>query len=484
MQLRTDIARILIIDDDAIFSTQLSSYIEDMGLRWQRAGSLREGLELAENTAYDIVFLDIFLPDGSGLDGISILKQCTSSPEVLIITGKGDPNGAEIALKNGAWHYIEKPASYHLIELLVTRVLDYRKRKRRFYRQTAFNRDFVIGDDPKLLEALEAVQKAAQIDGNVLITGETGTGKDVFARTLHINGPRKNKPMVTVDCTNITPTLASSLLFGHRKGAFTGADRDREGLIKQADGGMIFLDEVGDLPLETQKALLRVLQHKTFRPLGAKEEIPCEFRVVSATNRDLQDDIEKGKFRQDLFFRLAAFRIHLPTLRERKSDVKLLALHYIKEICANMHIELKTASDEFMDKLIHHPWPGNVRELINVLQTAIANSIYEPVLYPHALPVEMRIDLLKRELSDRHENGRDVGKNAPDIDISIPSDPQAIPSFKVFKEQMEAAYLIRMMKAVDGDIKRACNVSGFSRARLYQLFKKHGFDGVKDQAFR
>lgn len=475
--------KILIIDDDSTFSTQLSSYIDEMGIEWDRAERLRDGLELARKREYDIVFLDIFLPDGSGLDGISILKQSQSLPEVLIITAKGDPNGAEIALKNGAWHYIEKPASYHLIQLLVTRVLDYRERKRRFYRQTAFNREFIIGEDPKLLEAIESVQKAAKIDGNVLITGETGTGKDIFARALHINGPRNNKPLVTVDCTNITPTLASSLLFGHRKGAFTGADRDREGLIMQADGGMIFLDEVGDLPPETQKALLRVLQHKKFRPLGAKEEMPCEFGVVSATNRDLQDDIKKGKFRQDLFFRLATFRIHLPTLRERKGDIKLLAFHYIKEICRNMRIEKKNASDEFMENLIHYSWPGNVRELINVLQTAVANSIYEPILFPHALPVEMRIDLIKKELSDKKSMGDpDRSKN---LVFPLPyEDPRAIPPFKDFKEEMEVAYLILMMKAVEGDIKRACRISGFSRARLYQLFKKHGFDGVRDQAFR
>ncbi len=478
-------AKILIIDDDLTFSTQLSSYIEEMGLEWDGVGRLRDGLELVEKREYDIVFLDIFLPDGSGLDGISILKQSPSSPEVLIITAKGDPNGAEIALKNGAWHYIEKPAAYHLIQLLITRVLDYRERRRRFYRESAFNREFIIGEDPKLLEAIESVQKAAKFDGNVLITGETGTGKDIFSTALHINGSRRNKPMVTVDCTNITPTLASSLLFGHRKGAFTGADRDRDGLILQADGGMVFLDEVGDLPLETQKALLRVLQHKTFRPLGAKEEIPCEFRVVSATNRDLLDDIKKSKFRQDLFFRLATFRIHLPTLRERKGDIKLLALHYIGEICRSMRIETKSASDEFMENLIHYSWPGNVRELINVLQTAIANSVYEPVLYPHALPVEMRIDLLKKELTDKKSSASLDRIAASDSAAPFRSeDPASIPSFKDFKEEMEAAYLIRMMRAVDGDIKRACRVSGFSRARLYQLFRKHGFEGVRDRAFR
>ncbi|HIJ57938.1 MAG TPA: sigma-54-dependent Fis family transcriptional regulator, partial [Deltaproteobacteria bacterium] len=314
--------------------------------------------------------------------------------------------------------------------------------------------------------------RAANAFGSVLITGETGTGKELFAKAVHANSPRYNQPFITIDCTNITSTLAESLLFGHCKGSFTGADRDSEGMILQADKGTLFLDEVGDLPVETQKSFLRVLQNKSFRPLGSATDQYSDFRLVAATNKNLQKEISAGRFREDLYFRLSTFHIHLPPLRQRKDDIRLLAAYCIETICKEMAITTKGMSGDFIEALRKYSWPGNIRELHGLLRAAVANCIGESTLFPHALPTEFRIQILKDRISDRDEILNGSFSSTPEGEIVETRNP--ISTYKAFRLHSEALYVKQLMESAGGNIKKAISVSGMSRARLYQLLQKHG----------
>lgn len=459
--------KILIVDDDQVFSAPFVSYLADEGHQCHVAENLSDGLRMAAENDYDIVFLDVLLPDASGLEGISEFKQVDSSPEIIVVTGKGDSTGAEIALKNGAWDYLEKPPSYSDIRLIINRALRYRDNKYQANYQHNLNRDFIIGNDVKLRDCLDTVAKAAKSDGNVLITGETGTGKELIAKAVHINSKRAIRNFVTVDCTNIPVNLAENLLFGHVRGVFTGADKDSEGLIKQADGGTLFLDEIADLPLSAQKSLLGALQNKKIRPLGAKNEINCDFRVISATNKDLIAMQADDSFRKDLYYRLVAYHIHLPPLKKRFEDIKLLTRHYNVKICKEFGIDTKGVSDDFTQALIRYEWPGNIRELINVLHTTISNAINEPMLYPHHLPVGVRIHLRKTSLKGQPEKTALIPPGIPAPDSPVLS------SLKAFRKSAEAKYLDELIKISGGNAKKACDIAKVSRSGLYQLLEKH-----------
>jgi two-component system NtrC family response regulator len=309
---------------------------------------------------------------------------------------------------------------------------------------------------------MELVAQAAASDASVLITGETGTGKELFARAIHSNSARSCMPFVTVDCASLPPTIIESILFGHEKGAFTGADRTREGLIKQADGGTLFLDEVGDLPLSAQKAFLRVLQEHQFRPLGAKREIRSEFRVIAATNRDLGKMVQDGNFREDLLFRLRAFTIEASPLREHAGDIKELTFYYLNKICTRLGAETKGFSPEFIETLCAYNWPGNIRELVNALESALATAHDDSILFPKHLPMHIRIRLARDAILKKE-------------DIPLPQEMTG-----TLKERRDSAvkreerqYLQELMVITGGNIRKACEISGLSRVRLHVLLKKH-----------
>jgi len=465
-------ARILIVDDDEVFCTQLSLYVKRIGPECDIAGTLKEGLTKAGKNSYDLVFLDRILPDANGLDGIADFRETASQPEIIIITGQGDPDGAAMAMKNGAWYFLEKPPSFDTISLLVNRALEYRRQKLQFAERKVLQREYIIGNSPKLLDCLAVAAKATESDGSVLVTGETGTGKELFARVIHHNSSRAKKPFITIDCTNIPPNLAESLLFGHVKGAFTGADQDREGLIAQAEGGTLHIDEIGDLPAAVQKSFLRVLQEKSFRPLGARHEVSCSFRVIASTNRDIKNMVQQDQFRQDLYFRLAAFQVHLPPLRERRDDIKLLVHHFVYKICGESGAGTKGVSKDFMDFMMQYDWPGNVRELSNVLQTAIAEATSEQVLYPHHLPQTVRIHFYKATTSHKQKVADDLRFELQQI-----SGFEGFPTFKQFRTAAtavaESAYLDEVIKRSGEKAGEAIRLAGVSRANLYRLLKKH-----------
>ena len=388
-------ARVLIVDDDELICEMLSFVVEDMGHSVSSATTVETGFKKASSEAFDVIFLDIKMPDGNGLDLLPRIRELPSHPEVIIITGSGDPDGAELAIKNGAWDYIQKSSSTKEMLLPFVRALQYREQKNARKPLAALKLNGVIGKSQTMKVCLDLLAQAAHSEVNVLLTGETGTGKEVFARAIHENSGRADENFVVVDCTALPATLVESVLFGHEKGSFTGADRTQTGLVKQADGGTLFLDEIGELPLTMQKAFLRVLQEHRFRPVGAKRESESNFRLIAATNRDLDKMVQDGTFRSDLLFRVRTLTIELPPLSARKNDIKELAMHHMARVCERYQIGTKGFSPEFFDALMAHEWPGNVRELVNAIERAISDAYHEPTLFPKHLPLDLRVKVAR-----------------------------------------------------------------------------------------
>ena len=305
-------ARVLVIDDDKHFGHMLAQRVQSMGHTAVVAYTLEEGLERAGASSCDVILLDVNLPDGSGLEAIPKLQQGDVPPEIIIITGFGEPDGAELAMRSGVWDYIDKGTSLESAKLSLTRAIQYRAERQAARRPVLLKTEGVIGESRCFKACMELVAQAADSNTNVLLAGATGTGKEVLARTIHWNSARANGSFVVVDCAALPETLIESVLFGHEKGAFTGADLGRDGLVKEADGGTLFLDEVGELPRSMQKTFLRVLQERRCRAVGAEKETSSDFRLVAATNRDLAEMASDGHFREDLLFRLRGLTIELP----------------------------------------------------------------------------------------------------------------------------------------------------------------------------
>lgn len=472
-------AEILVIDDDLIFNELMEEQISRLGHDCDTVSSLYKGISRAREGAYDIVFLDVTLPDGNGLSEIQAFKNAGSSPEIVILTGYGDPEGAEVAIKNGAWDYIQKPASINTIQLTISRALRYRWSKLQSESSRKVVRHGIIGNSAKIKECMEHIAQAAASSINVLITGDTGTGKEILAKAIHLNSNRAGNPFIVADCTSIPETLAESLLFGHQKGAFTGASTKSPGLFMQADEGTLFLDEIGDLSLPVQKSFLRVLQERKFRPLGAKEEKQSKFRLISATNRNLEKMIAEGVFRKDLYYRLRAIHIHLPPLRERMEDIPLLLDHYIPRACKEMDIKTKKYSREYLNACLEYDWPGNVRELVNAVNNSCSNAINDNELFLYHMPVEIRVHLARKKVHISAVNEEAVQSVAPSsqaVTVSY-AGAESFPTYKESRravvDQMESVYLRELLKHSSRDFKEACKVSGLSRARLYELLKKH-----------
>jgi two-component system, NtrC family, response regulator len=478
---------ILIIDDDPMIGESLTHMMKRLGYQALFAGTLREGLAAAQSQTIDVVLLDVQMPDGSGLDILAQLRETTSNPEVIIITGLGTPDGAEMAITNGAWDYVEKPLSLDAVTLPLMRALQYRSEKQARKAHMALKREGIVGASPKLQGCLDLLAQAADSEAPVLITGETGTGKELFAWAIHHNSPRAHKNFVVLDCASLPPTLVESMLFGHEKGSFTGADRAQEGLIKQADDGTLFMDEVGELPLPSQKAFLRVLQERRFRPIGARQEVASNFRLVAATNRNLEDMVGDGMFREDLLFRLKTFVIHLPALREHREDIRELAIHHVARLCQYYGTDTKGFSPEFFSALEAYHWPGNVRELFNTLERTVAMARHEPVLFPYHLPNHLRA-LIARAAVRGASTASDTQHVDPMADHIFPveahpaaSEPALekissddFPTMHDYRSTMDRRYLEDLMRITKGDIRTACGIAELSRSSLYALLKKHG----------
>ena len=462
-------SKILIIDDDEKMSSMLAAILEREGHEAKSAHNLKSGLEEAISRPFDVIFLDVMMPDGNGLDLLPELREAPSRPEVIIITAVGSPDGAEIAVKNGAWNYLQKPFSIEEIKLQLLRALQYREEKSARKLTVALKQEGIIGSSLKMKACLDLLAQAANSMANVMITGETGTGKELFSRAIHENSPRSNKNIVVVDCTALPDTLVESVLFGHEKGSFTGADNAMDGLTKQADGGTLFLDEVGELPFSIQKSFLRVLQEHRFRPVGGKREVQSDFRLVSATNRNLDEMVRRGQFRKDLLFRLQSFGIELPPLREHTEDINELTMYYMTKICNRYRMEAKGFSPEFFQTLADYDWPGNVRELVNTLEKAIVSARHEPILFPIHLPNKIRIRIARDSVTMNNQVN-ESSKRAQAFNRTL----STLKEFRtVAADQAEKKYLQQLASLAGHDVQKACRISGIGRSRLYGLLRKH-----------
>jgi len=471
-------ARILIIDDDFEICETMESLITRLSHECDAAHTLDEGLKKVRANDYDVVFLDVRLPDGNGLDILPAVMAVPDAPEVIILTGKGDPDGAELAIEGGVWDYLLKPSSVREISLTLGRALKYREEKAGKAAGDSLDLSAVVGQSPGIKASFNLLSQAARSDSNVLITGQTGTGKELFASTIHDNSKRSKGQFVVVDCAGLTETLVESTLYGHRKGAFTSAESDRIGLVKLADGGTLFLDEVGEMPLSIQKAFLRVLQERSFRPVGDTREQRSDFRLIAATNRDLDEMVEKGTFRSDLLYRIKTMRIHLPPLKQRKEDIRALARFRVARLCEQYGMEAKAFGSDFHSTLEAYDWPGNVRELFNILERAVVAAGNERTLYAMHLPRNLRIQVAKTQIAamtgsevaeiDGEGLVRKIGQ-----DIFEDIFDTELPTLREFKGMAEKVYIGELIRQCDGDLARILEVSQLSRSHFYSLLKKY-----------
>ncbi|MBU1568010.1 MAG: sigma-54 dependent transcriptional regulator [Proteobacteria bacterium] len=456
-------ARILIIDDDSVLVEMLTDQLTGGGHGVVSAGTLQEGLLLLRQESIDIVLLDVRLPDGNGLEYIPIITGAATKPEVIIITGQGEADGAEKAVVSGAWSYIEKPYVIRELSLQLARVLQYRREKLKVATVlVSLKRDKIIGNSPAIRRCLDLVARAAASTVSVLVGGVTGTGKELFARAIHENSARADNNFVVVDCAALPETLIESTLFGHVKGAFTNADSSQDGLVKHAHQGTLFLDEVGELPLSIQKTFLRLLQEHEYRPVGSSRHQYSDFRVVAATNRNLVECVNKGTFREDLLFRLQAFTIDLPELKSRGQDIRELVLHFAAKLCQRYGMEVKGIAGDFLEALEAYKWPGNVRELYQTMEHVFTNPLLGPTCFAIHLPERFRVQQARAGVKAKIMAGFDT--------------PHALPTWSAHKNGCELEYLRRLKFAAGGNVTEAARLSGISRTRLYQLFEKHGVE--------
>ncbi len=459
-------SKILIIDDDRQVCKMLAASFKREDHNVFYCLTLEEGMETLFSDEFDVLFLDVNLPDGNGLEAIHPVLDHPLPPEIIIMTGDGDPKGVELAMKSRAWDYIQKTGSNKEFKFSLSRALEYRHQKQSKSKVKPFDRDSIVGQSRQIKACLNKAQKVSNNDVSVLITGETGTGKELFAKAIHENSVRRKNEFIIVDCAALPENLVESVLFGHVRGAFTGADTDSVGLVQLADKGTLFLDEVGELPLNVQKKFLRVLQEKKFRPVGGKKEIASDFRLVAATLRDLNKMIKQGEFREDFYFRIASMKIEIPVLSQRKTDIPLLVKSYLEKKRKLSDSYQREISREFIGDLLSYNWPGNVRELINAIEHACSDAYEGSILFPKNLPEYIRTFNIKSKIASQ--------TNAHPVDeVLSRHTPIETHSLKEFIEEMKYKYIKDLMAHARGDIKMACLLSGLSRGHLYSLLNKY-----------
>lgn len=385
--------KILIIEDNPTLQGVLREILEPLGEEVISAYTGEEGLKILKEEDIDLVLLDLMLPKISGLEVLDQIKKDFESIPVIVITAYASIDTAIDAMKRGAFHYIPKPFKNEEILIQVKKALEQRalieeniRLKEALLSKYSFEN--IIGKSPDLQRVFELIKMAAPSNSNILITGESGTGKELVARAIHLHSKRKDKPFIPINCGTMDPILLESQLFGHKKGAFTGAVSDKKGLLEVADGGSLFMDEIGSIPVETQAKILRVIQEKEFLPLGDVNFKKVDVRLISATNVDLNKLIEEGKFRQDLYYRLNVIHIHLPPLKDRKEDIPLLVDYFLKKFGKENEKEDLKLKPEALKILMDYDWPGNVRELENAIERAVV-LCPEREISPEYLPKEI-----------------------------------------------------------------------------------------------
>jgi len=368
-------SKILIIDDEKAIRRALREILEFEGFEIEEAENGKEGFEKATSTVFDLIFCDIKMPQMDGMEVLDALMKANSETPIILISGHGNIETAVQAIKNGAFDFIEKPLDLNRILITIRNA----KEKTQLVQETIqlkktvkrFKGDSIIGETDGIVHIKEMIQKVAPSDARVMITGENGTGKELVARSLHDNSSRSKMPFIEVNCASIPGELIESELFGHMKGAFTSAIKDKKGKFELASGGTLFLDEIGDMSLAAQAKVLRALQENVIQRVGGERDVKVNCRLVAATNKNLQEEIKEGRFREDLYHRLAVILIHVPSLNDRKEDIALLAEHFLTQICNDQGVVRKAFSDKAILELQKINWTGNIRELRNIVERLV-----------------------------------------------------------------------------------------------------------------
>ncbi len=459
-----DLQKILVVDDEPSICRGCKLILSEHGYDVDISYSGQEGLEKISQNLFDLVLLDIKLPD---MNGIKILKKINENNNtcVIMMTGHGTVENAVEAMKNGAFDFITKPFDEKDLARCVLKALESRKLiqknlslKRQRYDTFSFNN--IIGENPLIVEVFKKIERVAPLDSTVLLDGESGTGKELFANAIHTHSKKAANRFLAVDCNTFSASLMESELFGHVKGAFTGADKTMPGIFEIASTGTLFLDEVTNLDMEVQGKLLRVLETGEYKSVGSSQEKKTNARIIVATNMDMQQMVKEKKFREDLFYRLNVFPIHIPPLRDRKNDIPTLAYYFLRRFCRKTGKKISGFSDDALKILVNFDWPGNVRQLKNVIERLVILSDEN--------------QLNKKFLSDTLEIRQDDTAN----DIPV---PQNIDELKAVKKRfienhfnkIEAAFLKKALAKSDGNITRAAKSVGMQRSNFSTLMKKY-----------
>jgi DNA-binding NtrC family response regulator len=457
--------RLLIVDDHQSIRKLCTTVGASLGFACREAESAEAALACLEEESPDIVLTDLMMPNMNGLEFLPRVKQLLPRCEIAIMTGHGSIETAVQAMRLGACDYITKPFRVEELKLLLERMEDKVKlvTENQFLRERVnaeMDLNGIVGSSSKIQDVLRMVARLKDTRTPVLIVGESGTGKELVARAIHYRGAFAKRPFVAVDCGSLVPTLIESELFGYEKGAFTGALKSKEGLFQSAHGGTIFLDEIGELSMEMQAKMLRVLQEKEVRPVGSNQKVKVDVRVIAATNRDLEIAYKEGKFRKDLYFRLNVVTVHLPPLRERKSDVPPLVHYFLDKFAPGKMINISAAATRCM---MQYAWPGNVRELENAIERAVALGNQETIDVADLPPV------IRSQQAERPEAEAELHQTAfagADTDL----------------EELERATIQRVFEQVNGDKALARKMLGISRATLYRKLKRYNIAMAKGEA--
>ncbi len=450
------LCRVLIVDDEKSILDVLSKFLQRLGCSVDSTTRGAEAVALVQKTNYDVILLDLKMPEMDGLTVMQEIRKLDENASVVILTAYGTVKTAVEAMKLGAEEYLLKPLQLEAFGLIIQRILEYRRIRREYnaLRETlsiSGAAGSIIAKSKKMLDILQLVEKVAPLRSTVLLQGESGTGKEVLARTIHERSPRTGKKFVAINCGVIPVNLLESELFGYERGAFTGADSRKIGYFEAAEGGTIFLDEISEMPGELQVKLLRVLQEHSFQRLGGTAEIPNDVRVIASTNRDLEEEVQNGRFRKDLFYRINVITIHVPPLRERVEDISVLAYHFLRRYAQDFQKDVKGIAPEVMNAFLHYRWEGNIRELENAIERAVA--------------VTEGGEILMRDLPAAFRN------LSPGI---APAADNPLRPFAAAKEEFEREYLRALLQQASGNISQASRLSEIPRPNLYEKLKKHG----------
>jgi two-component system response regulator GlrR len=463
--------KLLVVDDDNNLVELIRAKLQSAGYEVATASKGEDAVETAKGEIFDLCILDLRLADGSGISLMRELHSIIPDMPVIILTGYATVESAVEAMQEGAYSYLTKPFNTQELLLQIKRALENLRLNSEIQRlrgllEEQFDFTNIVAKSEKMRSVLDIVSRIANTESTVYLHGESGTGKEIIAKAIHLASQRREKPFVAINCAALPETLLESELFGHEKGSFTGANRSTRGLFSQANEGTIFLDEIGDMPPSIQAKLLRALQERQFYPVGSEKPVQVDVRIVVATNKNLEEEVAKGAFRQDLFYRLHVIPIHLPPLRERKEDIPHLAERFLKKLSQQMKKDVKGVTPQAMQRLMLYDWPGNVRELENTLEYAVAMT---------------RQDMITEDAVLQTKNpSADAGAEdlSPHMNIALKG---PLKSYKEAKYEFERGYLIHLLKLCGGKASEAAKLAEKSRTDFYELLRKHE---IKIESFK